>query len=302
MRLIQVARSLLVAVSPPVLPMLGGKEAVGVSASECCSPQPPQHLHLQFFRLVCFSIFLDQWRSITSNRFVFNMVWGHHLQLRYCYPLFSNFWQFNVKVIVAHQPIIQKEVDELLAEGVIEPSSDGAGFYCSMFVVPKHTGGLWPILNLKHFNCYMHVLLDMSGSLFSMVIMLSPVTYRMLIYIPVIKHHHHFLQFFLAQCTLSEESFAFWVGLTKPILFLCHCKGFCIVIYLDDILVLVCSKGAGKRAASFLCSLLVRCGLHINFLSLTFPSLRLLISWGYGGILSTCHYLYLLISYLILSS
>ena len=57
MRLIQVARSLLVAVSPPVLPILGGKEAVGVSASECCSPQPPQHLHLQFFRLVCFPIF-----------------------------------------------------------------------------------------------------------------------------------------------------------------------------------------------------------------------------------------------------
>ena len=38
----------------------------------------------------------------------------------------------------------------------------------------------------------------------------------------------------------------------KPILLLCHCKGFCIVIYLDDILVLVCSKWAGKRACSVL--------------------------------------------------
>ena len=28
--------------------------------------------------------------------------------------------------------------------GVIEPSSGGAGFNSSMFVVPKHTGGLWP--------------------------------------------------------------------------------------------------------------------------------------------------------------
>ena len=58
-----------------------------------------------------------------------------------------------------------------------------------------------------------------------------------------------------------------WVftALTKPILFLCHCKGFHIIIYLDDILVLVCSKWAGKRAHSFLCSLLVRLGLHINF-------------------------------------
>ena len=58
-----------------------------------------------------------------------------------------------------------------------------------------------------------------------------------------------------------------WVftALTKPILFLCHHKGFCIVIYLDDILVLVHSKWAGKKAHLFLCSLLVRLGSHINF-------------------------------------
>ena len=56
-----------------------------------------------------------------------------------------------------------------------------------------------------------------------------------------------------------------FTSLTKPILFLCHCKGFHIVIYLNDILVLICSKWAGKRACLFLCSLLVCLGLHINF-------------------------------------
>ena len=69
------------------------------------------------------------------------------------------------------------------------------------------------------------------------------------------------------------ESFAFWAGhspqvftaLTKPILFLCHHKGFYIVIYLHDILVLVSSKWAGKRACLFLCFLLVRLSLHMNF-------------------------------------
>ena len=60
---------------------------------------------------------------------------------------------------------------------------------------------------------------------------------------------------------------AAWVftALTEPILFLCHCKGFCIVICLDDILVLVHSKQAGKGACSILLSLLVQLGLHINF-------------------------------------
>ena len=101
--------------------------------------------------------YCDQWRSITSNRFVLNMVWSDHLQLRSHPPLFCNFQQFSVKVAAAHHPIIQKEVDELLAKGAMEPSSGGAVFYSSLFVVPMCTGGLWPILNLKHFSHYMHV-------------------------------------------------------------------------------------------------------------------------------------------------
>ena len=101
--------------------------------------------------------FFDQWRSIASSKFVLNMVWGHHLQLRSCPPLFHDFWHFNVQAAAAHHPVIQREVDELLAKGATEPSLGGAGFYSSMFVVPKHTGGLRPILNLKHFNCYIHI-------------------------------------------------------------------------------------------------------------------------------------------------
>ena len=60
----------------------------------------------------------------------------------------------------------------------------------------------------------------------------------------------------LAHSALSVEGFIFglftapqdFTALTKPILFLCHHKGFHIVIFLDDILVLAHSKQAGKRA------------------------------------------------------
>ena len=44
------------------------------------------------------------------------MVKGHHLQLKSHPPLSKNFKQFNIKVAAAHHPIIQKEVDELLAK------------------------------------------------------------------------------------------------------------------------------------------------------------------------------------------
>ena len=275
MKLIQVARSLLVAVSPPVLPMLGGKGSVEVG-----TPDVPQSSSSSSSSSVVFQVgilfkYFDQWRSIISTRFVLNIVLGHHLQLRSCPPLFPNFWQFNVKVAEAHHPVIQKEVDELLAKGAVEPSSDGACFYSSMFVVPKHTGGLWPILNLKHFNHYMHIpsfkmptirqLLQHGDYAFSIDLQDAH------LHISIVKHHHHFLQFVWDSVPYQWKVLPFglatalqvFITLRKPILFLCHYKGFHIV-YLDDILVLVHSKQAGKGAHLFLCSLLVRLCLHIN--------------------------------------
>ena len=69
-----------------------------------------------------------------------------NLQLRSHPPLFHDFWHFNVKAAAAHHPVIQREVDELLSERGLEHSSGGAGFYSTMFVVPKHTGAFEPYL------------------------------------------------------------------------------------------------------------------------------------------------------------
>ena len=193
--------------------------------------------------------FFHQWRSTTSNRFVLNMVWGHHLQLRSHPPLFHDFQCFNVKVAAAHYPVIQKEVDELLAKGEKEISSGGAGFYSSMFVVPKYTVGLRPILNLKHFNCYMHIpsfkmptlkhvqqLIQQGDFAFSIDLQDA------YLHIPIVEHHHHFLHFVWCNVPYQWKVLPFglataprvFTSLTKPILFLCHHKGLHIVIYLDD--------------------------------------------------------------------
>ena len=176
------------------------------------------------------------------------MVEGHHLQLRSCLPLFGDFQQFNAKAAAAHHPVIQREVDELLAKGTIEPSLGGAGFYSSMFVVPKHTGDLQPIPNLKHFNCYMHIpsfkmptlrhvwqLIQHGDYVFSIDLQDA------YLHIPIVKHHYHFLCFVWHNVPYQWKVLPFglataprvFTSLTKPILFLCHHKGLCIVIYLD---------------------------------------------------------------------
>ena len=186
------------------------------------------------------------------------MVWGHHLQLRSHPPLFC----------------------ELLAKGAIEPSSGGAGFYSSMFVVPKCTGGLHPILSLKHFNHYMHIPYFKMPTLENIWQLIQHGDFAFSVdlqdaylHIPIVKHHHRFLCFVWHNVPYQWKVLPFglataprvFTSLTKPILVLCCCKGLHIVIYLDDILVLVRSKWAGKRAHLFLCSLLVCLGLHINF-------------------------------------
>ena len=63
-----------------------------------------------------------------------------------------------MKAAAAHHPIIQiqKEVDDLLAKGVIQPSPDGASFYSSVFVVPTCTGGFQSIPSLQQFSHYLH--------------------------------------------------------------------------------------------------------------------------------------------------
>ena len=124
------------------------------------------------------------------------------------------------------------------------------------------------------------------------------------LHISIVKHHHHFLHFVLHNVPYQWKVLPFglataprvFISLMKPILFLFHCKGLHIVIYLDDILVLVCSKQVGKRANLFLCSLLVHLGLHFNFSKCDLCPLQSLLSWGYVGILSAWQYLYLLIS------
>ena len=100
----------------------------------------------------------------------------------------------------------------------------------------------------------------MFGSLFSMVIMLSPLICRMHIYIfqllsiIIVSYdlfwHNVPYQWKVLSFELVTAHQVF-TTLTKPILFLCCQKGFQIIIYLDDILVLVHSKQAGKRACLF---------------------------------------------------
>ena len=286
---------------------------MGVSASDVSQPSTSSSSSSTSapFQVGMLFKFLDQWRSITSNRFVLDMVQGHHLQLRSHPPLFCNFLHFNVKVPAAHHPVIQKEVDELLAKGATEPSSGGASFYSSVFVVPKHTGGLHPILNLKCFNCYMHIPSFKMPTLKTVWQLIQQGDYAFSIdlqdaylHVPIVKHHRQFLRFVWHNVPYQWRVLPFGLptaprvfrSLTKPIFSFAIAK----VCILSSIWMISWSLFALSGQVKGHICFCVPCWSVLVYISIfpsqTFASLSPLPFWGCVGILSTCQYLYLLIS------
>ena len=103
-------------------------------------------------------------------------------------------------------------MDELLANGAVEPSTGGTGLYSRIFVVSKYMVGLYPILKLKQFNHCVHILTlrsllsDRYTYLFKKEIMFFLLILRMLIYIFLLLNITVIFTVCLATQTASVES------------------------------------------------------------------------------------------------
>ena len=203
----------------------------------CHSPPPlhlPHHLHLQLFRLVCISNFLINGEALHPTGLC--LIWfGATIfsldPILPCSMTSGTLMSRQLQLIIL---LFRKEVDELLAKGAIEPSSGGAGFYSSIFVVPKHTGGLHPILNLRHFNRYMHIPSFKMPTLKNVWQLIQHGDFAFSIdlqdgylHIPIFKHHHCFLHFVWCNVPYQWKALPFglatgprvFTSLMKPILF-----------------------------------------------------------------------------------
>ena len=98
------------------------------------------------------SLFLDFWRSINPSSWVLDIVaQGYYI------PFKQLPRSRGIRVTPLsgdYAPVLLDEVDTLLQKGAIEPvlENPSEGFYSTYFLVPKKTGDLRPILNLKPLN------------------------------------------------------------------------------------------------------------------------------------------------------
>ena len=177
----------------------------------CHSPQPPYHLHLQFFRFVCFSDFLINgealhltglcliWFGVTIFRLGPILPCSCNFQTVQCQGSCSSSSHYSEGCWMSC--LLRKQLNHLL---VVLVSILACLWFLSILGVASS-----PYCNLKHFNCYMHIpsfklstirhvwqLIQHSDYAFSIDLQDAYLC------IPIVKHHHHFLQFCLVQCAL----------------------------------------------------------------------------------------------------
>ena len=98
------------------------------------------------------SQYIDEWRKITSDPEILDLVTGYAIELTEGPPPCN---QSNYAFSLFEQKIIDFEISKLLIKHVIVPSCHEAGEVISpIFICPKKDGSHRMILNLKHLNNY----------------------------------------------------------------------------------------------------------------------------------------------------
>ncbi|XP_068742111.1 uncharacterized protein [Montipora capricornis] len=198
---------------------------------------------------------LDVWRKITSDPWVLEAVSGYHLE----------FDSLPVQSVLPRPPpfserekqLIDEEITRFLTKGAIRKvSSCPYEFISNIFLVPKKTGDLRPVINLKPLNQFVQrihfkmeniqmamnfvslgdymVSLDLKDAYFS---------------VPIFRPHCKYLRFIWRDQRYEFTCLPFGYSLAprvftkifKPVVAQLRLNGLRIVIFLDDILLVASS-------------------------------------------------------------
>ena len=181
-----------------------------------------------------------------------------------------------------YRQVLQEEIQKLLLKGAImkvPPEQWHQGFYSTYFLVPKKTGDLRPILNLRPLNRRIFVESFKMESLKNVVSSIRPGEWLASLdlkdayfHVPIRKSHWKFLRFGLEGTVYQYKVLPFGLStspriFTKvlaPVVAAIRLKGIHIHPYLDDILIRALDPESLHRDLQVAMSLFMEAGYVIN--------------------------------------
>ena len=227
-------------------------------------------------RLLHFQTF---WDTIDAKKWVKDIVSkGYQIPFKK-FPCFNS---VRVTPIAGnYKKVLLEEVQSLLQKHAIEEVLDQTqvGYYSMYFLVPKKTGDLRPILNLKPINHTIHKTSFKMETLQSIILSLQPNDWVVSIdlkdayfHIPIHPEHYKYLRFAIGNQCFQYKVLPF--GLTTsprvftkvlaPVMGFLRQKGVQVYPYLDDILVVAESPSLLQQDLELAMSVLMEAGYVIN--------------------------------------
>ena len=222
--------------------------------------------------------FLLSWRSITSDPWVLEAVSGYHLE--FCTKPVQTKLPNPPILSVADKEIIDEELHKLLHKGAIEQAPYCKDqFISNMFLVPKKTGDLRPVINLKSLNEFVEKIhfkmenIDMVKNLTKPGNYLASIDFKDAYFsVPIWQPHRKYLRFFWNNQTFQFACLPFgyslaprvFTKLLKPVTAHTRYHGVRLVSFIHDILIIGHNHQECLEHVSFLKNLLTDLGFIVN--------------------------------------
>lgn len=194
--------------------------------------------------------YMSNWRHLTSDPWVLETIAGYHLEfestpVQLCLPTPPPFNKCEMN-------LIDEEVVKLLGKGAIEyvfPCKEE--FVSNIFLVPKKTGDMRPVINLKPLNQFMQKIHFKMENIQMALNFISQGDYMISIdlkdayfSVPIFGPHRKYLRFIWREQRYQFTCLPFGYSLAprvftkvlKPVVSHLRLNGLRIVIFLDDIL------------------------------------------------------------------
>ena len=244
-----------------------------VSNIKACHPEIPVGGRLIYF--------LDEWKQITNDQWVLSIIKeGYKLEF---VQIPQNTGIKITTVPAKNQIILQTEVNELLQKRAVEyvnPNDINNGFYSTFFLVPKKSGEMRPVINLKPLNKYLrkqHFKMDTLTSVLNLVKQgdwaISLDLKDAYMHIPIFKNHRKYLRFCVKKGQYLQFKALPFGPTSAPRIFTkvvavvaAHLRslGIRLIIYLDDWFLLNQSKTQLISDRETVLNLLTKIGFIIN--------------------------------------